>query len=45
MNKKQPINQKIYLDTETGEVLHPLIDKSSTGRERPWANKKVKTIN
>lgn len=42
MNKKQPINQKNYLDTETGEVLQPLIDKSSTGRIRPWKDKKSK---
>lgn len=42
MSKNQPINQKIYIDNETGEILHPLIDKSSTGRTRPWADKKSK---
>ena len=42
MKKNQPINQKIYIDNETGEVLQPLIDKSSTGRIRPWKDKKSK---
>lgn len=35
-------NKKYILDKETGELLEILSDKSSTGKERPWKEFKIK---